>query len=153
MRTFLPDVFAPISTVITHFAAASASLNTEPILKRVVPMNHTNTYTWGNRAQVEKYRSYPLMLSGRKNSTCLMYHGADLCHGQRMVTSLQSVFRQTQVQELKLQTKEPFMEERPIPSHQITPVRIQRLQLFENFNLWKIWTVRFSPFTATLKTC
>merc|ERR1711980_86633 len=58
----LPDVFAPISTIIlvSRLPAASASLNTEPILKRVVPMNRTHTYTWGNRAQVEKYRSYPL---------------------------------------------------------------------------------------------
>merc|ERR1712035_200857 len=46
--------------IVSRLPAASASLNTEPILKRVVPMNHTHTYTWGNRAQVEKYRSYPL---------------------------------------------------------------------------------------------
>ena len=41
-------------------AAAPASLIIEPILKRVVPINRTHTYTWGNRAQVENYRSYPL---------------------------------------------------------------------------------------------
>ena len=51
MRKLLTDVFAPISTVIlvSRLPAASASLNTEPVLKPVVPMNRTHTYTWGNR--------------------------------------------------------------------------------------------------------
>ena len=35
--------------------------------KQVIPMNHTHTYTWGNRAQVEKYRSYPL--KGKKKKS------------------------------------------------------------------------------------
>merc|ERR1712035_267987 len=46
--------------MVSRLPAAPACLNTEPILKRVVPMNRTHTYIWGNRAQVEKYRSYPL---------------------------------------------------------------------------------------------
>ena len=44
MHKLLRDVFALIST-IKLVSVASASLNTEPIVKRVVPMNRTHTYT------------------------------------------------------------------------------------------------------------
>ena len=90
MHKLLPDVFAPISTVIlvSRLPAASASLNTEPILKRVVPINHTHTYTWGNRAQVEKDLSYPL--TSTRQSNILKYsERTELEHNMKLTTSYQ----------------------------------------------------------------
>ena len=52
------DAVAPLSSFVA--AGCVRSLDTEPILKRVVPVNRTHTCTWGNRTQVEKYRSSPL---------------------------------------------------------------------------------------------
>ena len=49
-------------------------LDTEPILKRVVPVNRTHIYTWGNRTQVEKYRSYPLRKLRSFNVCSKMLH-------------------------------------------------------------------------------
>ena len=34
-------------------------------------MNRTHTYTWRNRAQVEKYRSYPLRMKAFSNVQCV----------------------------------------------------------------------------------
>lgn len=55
------------------------------------------------------------------------------------------VVMQAQVQELKLQTNEFFMEEGAVPSHNMTLIWMQSLQLLESINLCKYerwdWTV------------